>query len=230
MKVLVLTDDRVGPVMAGSALRAWELARVLLSAGHDVVVAAASGSRHPEGHGPTVVEDPPWRWAEALVSPPWCLPPRAFLGQRADYWSSFRATGLKVRRRPLFSLESDDDEYLPYSKGRPILCAAVENHAGKGRGNVGDSLVRLDFGQWLINPHRVADLHEPLHYLGLGQALSDVRQPKLLSHLLLQGLSDGGNNPIGRYFGLMFDSMIGGDYETGLAKLKQLAEANSAVE
>jgi glycosyltransferase involved in cell wall biosynthesis len=80
MKVVVLTDDRVGPVMAGSALRAWELARVLLSAGHDVVVAAASGSRHPEGHGPTVVEDPPWRWAEALVSPPWCLPPRAFLG------------------------------------------------------------------------------------------------------------------------------------------------------
>jgi len=76
----VLTDDRVGPVMAGSALRAWELARVLLAAGHDVVLAAASGSRHPEGHGPKVVEDPRWRWAEALVSPPWCLPPRAFLG------------------------------------------------------------------------------------------------------------------------------------------------------
>jgi hypothetical protein len=77
---LVLTDDRVGPVMAGSALRAWELARVILAAGHDVVLAAASGSRHPEGHGPAVVEDPPWRWAEALVSPPWCLPPRAFFG------------------------------------------------------------------------------------------------------------------------------------------------------
>ena len=80
MKIVVLTDDRVGPVMAGSALRAWELARVLLAAGHDVVVAAASGSRHPEGHGPTVVEEAPWGWAEALVSPPWCLPPRAFLG------------------------------------------------------------------------------------------------------------------------------------------------------
>ena len=80
MRVLVLTDDRVGPVMAGPALRAWELARVLLSAGHDVVLAAAAGSQHPEGHGPKVVESPPWRWAEALVAPPWCLPPRAFLG------------------------------------------------------------------------------------------------------------------------------------------------------
>ncbi len=80
MRVLVFTDDQVGPVMAGSALRAWELARVILAAGHDVVLAAASGSRHPEGHGPTVVEQPPWRWAEAIVSPPWCLPPRAFLG------------------------------------------------------------------------------------------------------------------------------------------------------
>jgi hypothetical protein len=67
-------------MMAGSALRAWELARVLLAAGHEVVLAAASGSCHPEGHGPKVVETPPWRWAEALVSPPWCLPPRAFLG------------------------------------------------------------------------------------------------------------------------------------------------------
>ena len=80
MRVVVLTDDRVGPVMAGSGLRAWELARVLLAAGHNVVLAAASGSRHPEGHGPKVVEDPPWSWAEVLISPPWCLPPRAFLG------------------------------------------------------------------------------------------------------------------------------------------------------
>jgi len=80
VRVLVLTDDRVGPVMAGSALRAWELARVLLSNGHDVVLAAANGSLHPEGHGPKVVESPPWRWADALVAPPWCLPPRAFVG------------------------------------------------------------------------------------------------------------------------------------------------------
>jgi len=82
MRVLVLTDDLVGPSMAGSALRAWELARVLLSAGHEVVLTAAAGSSHPEGHGPPVVSNPPWRWADAIVSPPWCLPPRAFLGNQ----------------------------------------------------------------------------------------------------------------------------------------------------
>ncbi|MCB1043171.1 MAG: SRPBCC family protein [Acidobacteria bacterium] len=34
-----------------------------------------------------------------------------------------------------------------------------------------------------------------------------------------------GMNLIGRYFGLMFDKMIGGDYEKGLAALKSLAES-----
>ena len=80
MRILVLTDDLVGPSMAGSALRAWELARVLLGAGNDVVLSAAAGSSHPEGHGPSVVDKPPWRWADAILSPPWCLPPRAFFG------------------------------------------------------------------------------------------------------------------------------------------------------
>jgi hypothetical protein len=82
MRVLVLTDDLVGPVMAGSALRAWELARVLLDDGHEVVLSAATGSSHPEGHGPPVVAKPPWRWPDAVLAPAWCLPPRAFLGNR----------------------------------------------------------------------------------------------------------------------------------------------------
>ncbi len=82
MRVLVHTDDLVGPSMAGSALRAWELARVLLGAGHEVVLSAAAGSSHPEGHGPPVVTKPPWRWPDAILSPPWCLPPRAFLGHQ----------------------------------------------------------------------------------------------------------------------------------------------------
>jgi glycosyltransferase involved in cell wall biosynthesis len=81
MRILVLTDDLVGPEMAGSALRAWELARVLLGAGHEVVLSAASGSAHPEGHGPPVVDRPPWSWSDVVLAPPWCLPPRAFLGQ-----------------------------------------------------------------------------------------------------------------------------------------------------
>lgn len=34
-------------------------------------------------------------------------------------------------------------------------------------------------------------------------------------------------NPIERYFGLMFDSMIGADYERGLANLKKAVESGS---
>ncbi len=37
--------------------------------------------------------------------------------------------------------------------------------------------------------------------------------------------TDLGMNPIARYFGLMFDGLIGADYERGLASLKELAES-----
>lgn len=36
--------------------------------------------------------------------------------------------------------------------------------------------------------------------------------------------SDMGMNPIGRYMGLMMDTWVGGDYETGLNNLKALVE------
>ncbi len=36
--------------------------------------------------------------------------------------------------------------------------------------------------------------------------------------------TDMGMNPIGRWFGLFMDGMIGGDYESGLARLKGIAE------
>ena len=36
--------------------------------------------------------------------------------------------------------------------------------------------------------------------------------------------TDMGNNPVGRWMGLMMDSWVGGDYEAGLANLKALVE------
>lgn len=42
--------------------------------------------------------------------------------------------------------------------------------------------------------------------------------------------SDMGMNPIGKFFGLMMDAMIGPDYEKGLKALKELAEATPAKE
>lgn len=42
--------------------------------------------------------------------------------------------------------------------------------------------------------------------------------------------TDLGFNPVARYFGLMFDSWIGADYERGLTKLKAVAEAEAEAE
>ena len=39
---------------------------------------------------------------------------------------------------------------------------------------------------------------------------------------------DLGNNPVMRFVGLMFDSWIGGDYEKGLARMKQVMEQGNA--
>ena len=38
-------------------------------------------------------------------------------------------------------------------------------------------------------------------------------------------VSDMGMNPIGRWMGLMIGGAVGDDYERGLAKLKEIAEA-----
>ncbi len=49
MRVLFLTDDQLGPAMAGSALRAWELANAIANAGHEVRLAAAPGLVETKG-------------------------------------------------------------------------------------------------------------------------------------------------------------------------------------
>jgi len=81
MRVLFLTDDRLGPSMAGSALRAWELANVLAGAGHEVRLTAARGSSKPHESLVELIETPDWRWAEAVIAPPWSLHLPAFTGR-----------------------------------------------------------------------------------------------------------------------------------------------------
>lgn len=41
--------------------------------------------------------------------------------------------------------------------------------------------------------------------------------------------SDLGNNPIGRWFGLMMDGMVGPDFERGLASLKSVVEKEPSL-
>jgi hypothetical protein len=81
VRILVLTDDRVGPSMAGSALRAWELASALRRGGHPTRLLADKGSSAPAPGGPPLETRARWRWAEAVLGPAWSLPPRAFLGR-----------------------------------------------------------------------------------------------------------------------------------------------------
>ena len=80
MRVLFLTDDRLGFAMAGSALRAWELANALSRAGHEVRISAADGSEKPHESAVELVQTPCWAWSEVVVAPPWSLHLPAFVG------------------------------------------------------------------------------------------------------------------------------------------------------
>lgn len=81
MNVLFLTDDRLGPSMAGSALRAWELANAVANAGHTVRLAAEPGSVLPAESAVELVVSIDWSWAKTVVAPPWSLHLPAFMGR-----------------------------------------------------------------------------------------------------------------------------------------------------
>jgi len=81
MRVLFLTDDRLGPAMAGSALRAWELANALAGAGYDVRLTAERKSTKPHDSPVELVDAPDWVWADVVVAPPWSLHFPAFGGR-----------------------------------------------------------------------------------------------------------------------------------------------------
>ncbi len=155
MRILVATDDTVGPVMAGSALRAWELARALERHGHEVRIAGAAGSRPPDDGGPPLVAEPTWGWAEAVVAPPWSLPPRAFLGRHLlivdgitpllAELEAMAATPERARRRrtaaarlPLVAARAD-----ALLTGGP---AQVEWWSERQRGRFGLPLLTVPFG------------------------------------------------------------------------------------
>lgn len=81
MKILVITDDRIGDEMSNAARRAWHIGRTLHQIGHRVAVVGATGSSHPSEGGPEVTDRPRWRGTGAVISPPWCLPLRALVGR-----------------------------------------------------------------------------------------------------------------------------------------------------
>lgn len=81
MRVLVMTDDRLGKIMAGSALRAWEIGNALAEVGHEVRLVAAPESETPSTSAVELTSHPRWSWADAVVAPPWSLHAPAFAGR-----------------------------------------------------------------------------------------------------------------------------------------------------
>ena len=74
-------------------------------------------------------------------------------------------------------------------------------------------------------PHEMVKSHLDFGPQGVATAQFTLA-PQTSGTKVTWGLdSDMGAGPIGRYFGLMMDRMIGKDYETGLASLKTLAES-----
>jgi len=79
MRVLIRTDDRIGERMAGSALRAWEMARALQFYRFEVRIEAAEGSVAP-GPGPEIGEKITGFRPEVVIVAPWSLRTSDLLG------------------------------------------------------------------------------------------------------------------------------------------------------
>ena len=63
---------------------------------------------------------------------------------------------------------------------------------------------------------------------GQGQGFWDFEQLSSGVKVTWSMTGDAGNNPVGRYFGLMIDNMVGPQFELGLANLKQVTEQVAA--
>jgi len=76
-----------------------------------------------------------------------------------------------------------------------------------------------------VKPYEMVKSHLDFGKQGVATAQFTL-SPEATGTKVTWGLdSDMGAGPIGRYFGLMMDRMIGADYEKGLAGLKTLAES-----
>ncbi len=63
---------------------------------------------------------------------------------------------------------------------------------------------------------------------GIAESSYKLKRTKDTTRVTWGFSTDMGNNPIGRWMGLMMDSWVGHDYEEGLGRLKRLIEKGSA--
>lgn len=142
----------------------------------------------------------------AIAAPPEAIFPLVNSLQRGEDWSPW--------------LVHDPETVIEYSGPEAGVGAAMswssENpQVGSGSQEITESvenqLVRtaLDFGD-----------------MGQAEAWFQLRE-EADGTLLTWGLdADMGNNPMGRWMGLMMDRWVGADYEVGLGNIRDLAEAS----
>lgn len=116
-------------------------------------------------------------------------------------------------------LDRDPDVVLSYSGpdegvGAKLAWASEHPQVGTGSQEIEASVVNervqtaLDFGE-----------------MGLAKAEFLLNGSGDVTQVTWTLETDMGANPIGRWMGLMMDSLVGGDYETGLQNLKTLVES-----
>jgi hypothetical protein len=80
-----------------------------------------------------------------------------------------------------------------------------------------------------LEPGRTVETALDFGVQGIANASLDLEPAGSGTKVTWGFTTDLGFNPIYRYFGLMFDSWIGADYEKGLAKLKTVVESGPAT-
>jgi len=115
----------------------------------------------------------------------------------------------------------DDDPRARYSYDGPAWGVGAKMSWASDDPNVGSG------SQEIIEVVPVERVRTRLDFGEQGNATAEFRlSPGAGATQVTWSLdADMGRNPLARYVGLMFDSMIGPDYEQGLAGLKRVAEA-----
>jgi uncharacterized protein YndB with AHSA1/START domain len=113
---------------------------------------------------------------------------------------------------------ADLDPDTKYSFEGPDAAAGQTMRWDSANSNVGSGMQKIT--ELAANQKVVSDLD-----FGGSKALATVTlAPAGTGTKVVWGFSATLSNPVERWFGLMFDRWIGGDYEKGLAALKTLAE------
>ena len=117
----------------------------------------------------------------------------------------------------------------PSGKGQKSSWQSEKSDVGSGSQEITASALnkrvatKLDFGEmgtataeWDLTPNALGTN---------GQGGNALGTNALGTKVTWSFQTDLGDNPLMRWMGLMFDNMVGSDYEAGLAKLKALVEA-----